>query len=491
MFRRGLISIFLIFGLCFTTFAQSDTTVLDTKLTEYLTAIERETATVKCGEADFLISSCTDSTIRQRVANQIYNHFLESKLMGDEAVAIHVFDRWFADGTVKMPSDAEFYAADFHARLNRPTLIGNKAPALELQNESGEPVSLFGEAGRRYSILYFYDIYCSKCLVESILLRNLLEATDYPVDLYAIYVGSEGDKWELYREERFGISADKPRVYHLWDPDLTSDFIMKYGVISTPKMLLVDAKSIIVGRDLDTEALGRLLAAIMAPRELEYGGKDAMEMYSTVFSSPEELDCGSVPKVAEHLSESLLSAGDTLMYKQMTGDLLYFLTNRKESAFKCGTEAFVDKYILDTEGIWTTADDSLKVVNLASFLKRLTQLCPVGSALPDIEVPATIVKRNGKTKVKTVNLSSARRSAVMFHTEGCPLCRAEREAADSLIASGSADFKSLILIDMDEIWSMTGSLAEDLMGTFDLSSLPFILTTDGKARVKHKYVTFR
>lgn len=501
MLRRVVISVILACLLCGgavarpngTAAAQPDSmaaSALEFKLAEYLSALEHESRAVKCEEVDFLISSCNDSLLRQRVATRIYDHFVDSNVMGDESVAIHVFDRWFADGTVKMEDDATFYAARFHASINRPSLIGNPAPPLDLQNELGETVSLYDDAGR-YRVVYFYDADCSKCLVRSVMLRNSFQKHNYPIDFYAIYVGSEGDKWKEYRQERLDVAADKMRIFHLWDPDLTSDFIQKYAVISAPKLFLIDPDGVIVGRDLDVDAMELLLEIALAPRTLEYGGDEAMGMYRSVFSPLDQLSCESVSEVAEHIEQRLLPAGDTLMYRQMIGDLLYFLSNRKEAQLKCGTEAFVDKYILERDDIWRTSDDSLKVVNLASFLKYLTSLCPLGEKLPDLNVSATVIKRNGKVRNTTVRLESASRSAIIFLTEGCPICRSEREAAEARLTRGEAAFRKLILIDMDEIWNSSLTLAEDLMGSLDLSSLPFILTTDSKARVEHKYGTFR
>ena len=114
------------------------------KLEEYFAALERETADTKCREADFIIGICTDSLTRQAVTILTYSHFLNSPVMGDEAVAIHVFDRWISDGPVKMYSDADYFSARLFAETNRNSLIGCKAPALGLHSPDGIPTVIFG-----------------------------------------------------------------------------------------------------------------------------------------------------------------------------------------------------------------------------------------------------------------------------------------------------------------------------------------------------------
>ena len=556
------------------------------KLEEYFAALERETADTKCREADFIIGICTDSLTRQAVTILTYSHFLNSPVMGDEAVAIHVFDRWISDGPVKMYSDADYFSARLFAETNRNSLIGCKAPALGLHSPDGIPTVIFGKrsdnlsgdtlsdaAGDRtvpdgkpvpehdsgpdagyqatpaaepglYSILYFYDTGCAKCKVESILLRNLLGDGRFHVNLFAIYTGTDAERWKGYREHDLDIDTPQVNVIHLWDPDMTSDMAVKYGVIRTPAIFLTAPDSTIAGRRLDVPALENLPDIKTGQKELEYGSDEAMRLFEKTFSNMKaagKTDCNAVARVAEHIYGRTLTAKDTVLYRQMTGDLLYFLTNRREEKYKCGTAAFLDRYILTRPDIWNTSDDTLKVVSLARMLKGLDSLCTIGQKMADITVPATVRRRSGDGIVSRqgrVRLSRLKNTAVIFHTEGCPVCKAETEAADTLLLrkgrisaltggcgfpdapertylrtygrlrqhTGTRDIpapagvrerkngrsiriRKTVLIDMDGIWNTSPALAEEIMSSFDLSSLPFILVTDSEARVYRKYVS--
>ena len=120
-FLTIIISVTALLSIELTASAQLDTAVtnaLGAKLDEYMDILGTEPADVKCGEADFLIGSCSDSLVRQFTAMRLFRHFMESKLMGDESVAIHIFDNWFSDGKVKMPDETDFMSARIFAEFN-------------------------------------------------------------------------------------------------------------------------------------------------------------------------------------------------------------------------------------------------------------------------------------------------------------------------------------------------------------------------------------
>ena len=456
-------------------------------LEAYLKALDRQPAEVKFSETDFIISACTDPETRQNTAREVYRHFAESKIMGDEAVAIHVYDNWFATGELTFGDDALDWAAKFHAAVNRLSLIGNPAPPLVLSGPDGDKVTIPETDGGRFKILFFYDTGCAKCRVESALLRDFLGRNTVPAVLYAIYTGSEREKWEAYMSEYPGTDFPATETVHLRDPAGDSGMDVRYGIVQTPGMFLVSPGGTILGRKLDTKALESLLG-IYAPKEYEYGSDEAMRMFRQAFLPVEKtMGCDGLSVMAGQIASPALAIRDTVLYKHLTGDLLYFATNRREHDFKCGTERFADEYILSRPDIWNTADDTLKVVSLAALLKDLASLSPIGSKLPKIKVPAKMI-RPGKEKTGTFRLDRQKNAAVIFHTNGCAVCEKETEAAKESFMT--AKNRRILLVDMDELCSEYPEKADSLFGAFDLSGLPFILATDGKGRIADKYVSF-
>lgn len=469
--------------------------LLDEKLAEYTAAIERESIKVQKEECDFIIGSSTDSLVRQYVALRLYDHYVSSRVMGAEAVAIHIFDTWFLPGIVKMESDMDLMTARVYAEFNRQSQIGMQAPELIMEAMGGDVVTLFpaGEHVKdRHSVLFFYDTDCAKCKVESILLSHLLEEEDYPIDFYAIYTGDNRESWEAYVAERFDFQTGRTKVAHLWDPTLDSDFQRKYGILQTPRMYLIRPDQVIKGRGLDTYALAMMLNEILAHPDLDYGNPQMDPLFDNLLAQPTEK---GVKATADYLAQSQLHAGDTTMCRQLLGDFLYYLAPKTGQAMKEGTKYLIDEYILGRNDIWNTADDSLKVVGFAEIMDDLLSKSMPGSRIAGIKVPGELLTW-AKSAKKTMNLRNLKGESniIIFHTDGCNICAAEIAAARNIISQLDRKQKNKIkvfLVNVDDIMASDPALASKLFDSFDLSSLPFMISTDKKGVIDSRYMTLQ
>ena len=550
MSRRAVIFILWLL-LPFRCFAQVDSTrlaELDKRLDKYFQILEPENVDVKSRECDLLIDSAKDSLLRQHIALKIYDHYLMSPVMGDEAVAIHLTDTWFAPGLIDMGGDDVLLEAKIFADFNRQSLLGMKAPPAMLETPDGEVVEIGGSSSR-YRVLFFYDTDCAKCRLETVMLRSKLNSKNWPIDVYAVYTGVSAESWKEWRETRFTVRAGQTRVIHLWDPEVKSDYQMKYGVLQTPRMFLVDRSGTIIGRGMDTAALGRLLGIVLSREDYEYGGSASAVLMDKLFMSYED-SARSVPlserpsadrilSIAKTLEDRTLAQGDTIFFKHLEGDLLYWLTSRRDEFSKEGALPFINEYILSRPGIWNTQDDTLKVVGLARMMKDLLSRTPVGSKLPKakdlisksssaesqsnttvwpdrIQEQDEVNNRNqasdrsleqvdvsdkahgDHTLIQPRNDANAlflrdwtrkwnrlRRKGgyIVFHTEGCPVCKAELSAADSL------GLRTLD-VNVDEIMVTNPALAKSLLDTFDLSSMPLILQVGRHGIILRRYLSF-
>ena len=471
---------------------------LGLKLEEYYDALKHESLAVQQAECDFLIESTDDPVLRQFIAQDIYRHYINSPVMGAENVAVYVFDKWFAPGLVEM-DPAELLGAKVYAEFNRRSLIGAKAQPLEMETLDGERIEIMGsDHSGKYSILYFYDVDCSKCKVESILLRNFLSVHDFPVDFYAIYVGDNRQQWESYAAARLGVEGAK----HLWDPQLESDFQRKYGVLQTPRLFLVAPDGVILGRGLDVDALEIMLEDIFTEKPLEYGGKESEALFDGIFSMsqgrPSE---GEVKGIADYIADKTFASGDTLMFRQMSGDYLYYLVSHAGEGMKEGLRYHIDKNILSQYKVWTSQDDSLKVVGMAHMMKDLLSKALPGTKVASVKVPGELYTWKGERSAK-VRLDRLKGSPgiIIFYTEGCEICAAEKQAALELLSKGrdsslsKSELKELrgvrvLMVNVDRLMADDPSLASLLMDAFDLSSLPYIIMTDRNGIILRRYIS--
>ena len=584
MSRRAVIFILWLL-LPFCCFAQVDSTrlaELDKRLETYFQILEPENVDVKSRECDLLIDSAKDSLLRQHIALKAYDHYLNSTLMGDEGVAVHLTDTWFAPGLVSMGGEEVLFNAKIFADFNRQSLLGKPAPSFAMESFEGDSVS-FGGRSEHYRVLLFYDTDCAKCKLELMRLRPLLDSRNWPVDLYAVYTGGDKESWGKWLSERMNINAPRTRIFNLWDPEITSDYQMKYGVLQTPRMFLIDKEGTIIGRGLDSDALEHLLDIVLPVFvDYEYGGAASAALMDDLFASYDDPVSDSLShrgsdssrkhpdrspspsrrptptrilSMAKTLESSTLSKADTVSFKHLEGDLLYWLTSRRDELSKEGTLPFINEYILSRPGIWNTQDDTLKVVGLARMMKDLLSRTPVGSKLPKAKdliprissaeslsnVPAqpdrtreqaeinnraqafdrapehTDINNRDQAFDRTPEQAGASAKAygnhtsiqprnyanvsflrdwmrkwnrlrgkggyIVFHTEGCPVCKAELAAADSL------GLRTLD-VNVDEIMISNPDLAKSLLDTFDLSSMPLILHVGRHGIILRRYLSF-
>ena len=469
---------------------------LSEKLSEYYLAMEREGTGVQKQECDFLIGAATDSLVRQYVALDIYDHYMNSPVMGSEAVAIHVLDNWFMTGKVKMKSEIDFINARIFADFNRQSLVGLRSPSINIRDINGNEVSLFGETEQqtnRFSILFFYDTDCAKCKFESILMRNLLEDKNYPVEFYAIYSDDDESAWREYVADQLDIEASEVKVTHLWDPELDSDFQRKYGVIKTPCIFLVRPDGIIMGRGLDSKGLFQMLDDVFRHDDLYYGTPESVSLFDNVLADDSGVINPSVDKVtrlADYIKNSTLSKGDENMFRQLTGDMLYYLASRSGEGFREGLNYLIDNNITAFPEIWNSPDDSLKVIGFAQIMDDLLSKAEPGTPVPTFKLPAERIAK-GKSKTGTFKLIKLKgdRNIIMFYTEGCEICKAEKAALRQM-ASKDHNLQ-VLLVNVDEIMREMPSVSESLFDSFDLSSLPYIFETDRNGVVVRRYLSYR
>ena len=454
---------------------------LGAKLDEYLAAIAGEPVSVQNAECDFLIESCKDSLTRQYVTLKLYDHFLRSKIMGEDGVAVHIADAWLIPGKVAMHSDLDLLDAKVFATFNRDALLGAQAPRLSLLSPDGDEVVV--PVPGSYTVLYFFDTSCSTCRIETPRLCKFLRETDFPLTSVAVFTGIEPEDWEEYRAS----SLDAPGLVHAWDPELESDYQRKYGVLQTPRMFLIGPDGTILGRGLDTPALSLLTERLSGSNSYVYGTREGTDLYEKVFAGyGEDLKPTDMVDVAGYVAERTLGEGSVEEYKHMEGDLLYWLSSRTGETYKEGTLLFIDKYITGIDGIWTTAEDTSKVVSMALMMKELLERTPVGSTVPALKVHGELLRKPClfRKASKTGVFSLRKADYLVFYTPGCGRCEETLSAARDL-----ADKRSkVLLVNMDELFSSYPEEAQTLLDTFDLSALPYVMQVGRKGVVQHRYL---
>ena len=218
-----------------------------------------------------------------------------------------------------------------------------------------------------------------------------------------------------------------------------------------------------------------------------------MARYSQLFEAyGDSLSVDHVMEVADYLAARTLGEGDTDSFKQVAGDLLYYLSSQKTEVYRDACQPFAQKYITALPDVWNTADDKAQVVSLAEMLAELTSRTPVGSIIPDLNVRGTLrrkpclFRKGSKEGVFALPKLKGNPAYVVFYTGGCSSCKETLSAVDKLVA-GNRRVK-VLLVDMDDLLTDYPDEARQLLDTFDLSGMPFVLQLDKKGMVQHRYV---
>ena len=479
--KRLLLALAAVFA-ALTLRAQDDRyEALGAKLEEYFAALAGEPLSVQNAECDYLIESCKDSLVRQFVTLKIYDHYLQSKIMGDEGVAVHIADTWLIPGKVAMKDELDLLNAKVFAEFNRQAQLGAPAPEIKMLTPEGADVTVPIKGA--YTLLYFYDTSCSTCRIETPRLARFLSQTEFPLKAVAVYVGSDPEAWARYRENSLPV----PGMIHLWDPEVESDFQRKYGVLQTPRMFLIGPDGKVEGRGLDTPALQILTDKISGKKDYVYGTQEGTSLYDKVFAGYDvDFKPSDVLDVASYVAERTYGEGDIESFKHMEGDLLYYLSSQRGETFKEGTRLFIDKYILDVPDVWTTAEDTSSVVSMALMMKELLERTPVGSTVPDLKVHGELLRKPclfRKASKKGV-FSIRKADYLVFYTEGCGRCEETLEAARAL----SRHKSKVLLVNVDTLYEEYPEEARLLLDTFDLSALPYVMQLGSGGVVLHRYL---
>ena len=195
--------------------------------------------------------------------------------------------------------------------------------------------------------------------------------------------------------------------------------------------------------------------------------------------------------VADYMAARTFGEGDVNAYKQTFGDLLYYLFSQRTEVYRDASVPFIQKYIEQPE-IWNTEADKAQITSLGDLMVSLASRTPVGSQVPDLTVPGTLRRKPGlfRKGVKEGEFKlrklKGKPSYLIFYTGGCSACQELLAAVDDIVAK---DRKAkVLLIDMDALFNDQPDKANELLDSFDLSVLPFVLQLNRKGIVQHRYV---
>ena len=391
------------------------------------------------GKADgFIMTGKSDEEIAQ-IAYYIYRYYRDSRIMGYDEIAIYVADNYFLNGRYRLADEDARLEMRLFADANRRSLIGVDATVLTMQDPAGNEV-MFPEGDQDYSILYFYDDECPGCQRMTPTLMQYLLQCDRNINftVYMVYTQGDMERWTDYIAKvihPFSL-PDNVTLVNLWDPEMKSDFLTAYGVISTPKLFLVDRNGKIIGRELTPTALSQVV-----------------ELYESQMTATEELleriflpmaNTSDTTEVVETIDTFFEDSKDNPeFFHEIFYTLYQYLKTSPSYTLQQGAAYLANKYIAGMPELWETVEFTDKGVSHGSVIRAdyssvsefidQTALAVLMFYRNPLDRPASDLElRTPKNKKQSIYDLKARYTVLYFYDMNCALCNAVSEEVDKI-----------------------------------------------------------
>lgn len=226
------------------------TPIFQSKLEQYMEKLVLQIPDSINKEADMLVEkSKLNREVFKFVVYYITSTYETSKIMGMDAVFVHMVDKYYtADQATWMDSTALYKIQD-RARILKPILIGKQCMPLNLEDSLGKFHSLYA-LNARYTVLFFWDPDCSHCQKS---MPKMIETYDklkpIGLEVYAVCTEVEVDKWKKFIREK------NLHWINVGDPYLHNNFRHDFDISSTPQIFILDKDKKIIAKKLDVNQI--------------------------------------------------------------------------------------------------------------------------------------------------------------------------------------------------------------------------------------------
>jgi thiol-disulfide isomerase/thioredoxin len=242
----------------------------------FVKKIERYYREVISPDPDTIIKDVDYKLLLARSAPEMYkfllnwltDEFINPKYMGQDAVFVHLFEKYHSKGLSKWLNEKQMEAISRRAYMLMANLIGEKAADLDMLNTEDKATNLYS-LNADYTIICFWDPNCGHCKEEVPRLDSIYRASwkNHNVKIFAVLTpdGKENVKPEWLTFIKEHNLSDWTHVYktkEMEDADFAVQkpgFRQLYDISLTPTLYLLDKDKRIIGKKLTLLQLNDLL----------------------------------------------------------------------------------------------------------------------------------------------------------------------------------------------------------------------------------------
>ena len=211
--------------------------------------------------ADILVEkSRANSDIFQYVVNYITSTYERSKIMGMDAIFVHMVEKYYITNQCNWVDSLQLVKIADRAQKIAPNLIGRKAS--EFLDIYGRPfmkdtlgiTHTLQEIKAEYTILVFFGPTCGHCKKEMPKIKHNVDSlvnSGYDIKTFAVATEFDKKEWKKFiKEQKTGDWINVADINHddEGNPVASSDWRDKYDIYSTPVVYLLDKEKKIIAK---------------------------------------------------------------------------------------------------------------------------------------------------------------------------------------------------------------------------------------------------
>lgn len=212
-------------------------------------------------EVDYVLGKIKDnnSDMMRFCLASLLNDYANSKIMGQDALYVHIVQNYYAKGKAKWTDSATLQKMINDAEDLAPVLIGKYAPNFAVFDTTWVNYTrLYDMNKKKYKLIAFWSADCGHCKKEIPVLDSIyptLLAND--CDVFSVSTVSEDGKGENKAQLINFLREKKFKFKTYGDPDYKMNPLFKvlYKIKGTPEYYLLDEKNKIIAKKLGPEQL--------------------------------------------------------------------------------------------------------------------------------------------------------------------------------------------------------------------------------------------
>ncbi len=221
------------------------TPIYENKVNVYLTRVVAQNPDSVWIAVDSLVSLSRNSKLTKNfMLVYLHNFLLDSKMMGADDIFVKFCEKHYLQNATWLKRKQRRMLKQEIERI-KPTMLGQKAAELTLENDQGEYISLH-QSEAEYIILWFWEPDCAHCAETTPRLymhyQSSLKALG--VEVFAVYVRSDRKKWDEF------IQTHCPEWINVWDPRGFGELFSKFNVRETPMIVVLNKNKEIIAKNI-------------------------------------------------------------------------------------------------------------------------------------------------------------------------------------------------------------------------------------------------